>query len=107
MTTLSSGPYDVTLRVGCSLVYEVAGTASLLLNLQPRPDPGRHAVVFEALSLGNDLPANAFEDVHGNRVWRVRLAPGGNCFRHDAIIATTSRPDNADLPLTARPVEPH
>jgi transglutaminase-like putative cysteine protease len=91
--------YDVTLRVGCSLVYEVTGTASLLLNLQPRSEPDRrHAVVFEALSLGNNLPASAFKDTHGNRVWRVTLAPGTNCFRHDAIVATTARPDNAGLP---------
>src|ERR1043165_3710271 len=87
--------YDVTLRVGCSLAYEVTGTASVLLNLQPAPDPDRrHAVVFEALTLGNDLPATAFRDTHDNRVWRVKLAPGGNCIRYDAIIATTARPDN-------------
>ena len=30
--------FDITVRVGCSLVYEVTGTASLLLNLKPRPD---------------------------------------------------------------------
>ena len=88
--------YDLTLRVGCSLAYEASGPASLLLNLQPRSDRN-HAVVFEALSLGNDLPAEAFKDTHGNRVWRVKLAPGTNCFRHDAIIAATARADNEDL----------
>jgi hypothetical protein len=31
--------FDITLRVGCSLVYEVTGTASLLLNLKLRPEP--------------------------------------------------------------------
>lgn len=89
--------YDLTVRVGCSLAYEVTGTASLLLNLQPKPDRN-HAIVFEALTLGNNLPAEAFEDTHGNRIWRVRLATGANCFRHDAIVATTSRPDNDGLP---------
>ena len=90
--------YDLTLRVGCSLAYETHGPASLLLNLQPSADAG-HAVVFEALTLGQRLPAEAFKDSHGNRMWRVKLAPGVNCFRHDAIVATTSRPDNADLPF--------
>lgn len=89
--------YDLTLRVGCSLAYEVTGTASVLLNVQPMPDRN-HAVVFEALALGNNLPAEAFADSHGNRVVRVKLAPGTNCIRHDAIVATTSRPDNAGLP---------
>ena len=30
--------FDVTVRVGCSLVYEVTGTASLLLKLKLRSD---------------------------------------------------------------------
>ena len=51
--------FDVTVRVGCSLVYEVTGTASLLLNLKLRPDRN-HAVLFEALTLGNNLPAEEF-----------------------------------------------
>ena len=96
--------FDITVRVGCSLAYEVAGTASLLVNLQPRPDRN-HAVIFEALTLGNNLPAQAFTDTHGNRVWRVKLAPGRNYLRHDAVVAVSSLPDNQDLPLVS-PVPP-
>ena len=88
---------DATLRVGCSLAYEVTGTASLLLNLQPLQDRN-HSVVFQALTLGDNLRAREFTDSHGNRVWQVRLAPGTNYFRHDAIVAISSRPDNHDLP---------
>ncbi|MDI1319342.1 MAG: transglutaminase family protein [bacterium] len=96
--------FDLTVRVGCSLAYAVTGTASLLLNLQPRP--GRnHAVVFQALTLGDGLPASQFTDSHGNRVWRVRLAPGTNFIRHDAILAVSSSPDNAGL-TAARPAAP-
>ena len=47
--------FDVTVRVGCSLVYEATGTASLLLNLKIRPDRNS-AVLFEAMTLGNNLP---------------------------------------------------
>ncbi len=99
---------DVTVRVGCSLVYEVTGTASLLLNLKLRPDRN-HAVLFEALALGNNLPAEEFSDSHGNCVCRVKLAPGTNCFRHDAIVAVSSQPDNHDLVATvpqARAISP-
>jgi len=96
--------FDLTLRVGCSLTYEVTGTASLLLNLQPRP--GRnHAVVFQALTLGNNLPTREFTDSHGNLVRQVRLASGTNCIRHDAILAVSSLPDNAGL-SAARPLAP-
>lgn len=90
---------DLTVRVGCSLVYEVTGTASLLLNLKPRPDRN-HVVLAEALALGlnDDLRAEEFPDSHGNLVTRVVLAPGRNLFRHDAIVAVASQPDNHDLP---------
>jgi transglutaminase-like putative cysteine protease len=89
--------FDLTVRVGCNLVYEVTGTASLLLNVQPRPNRD-HAVVFEALSIGHNLPARQFTDSHGNAVRRVILAPGMNSIRHDAIVAVTSQPDNCGLP---------
>ena len=96
--------FDVTVRVGCSLAYESTGTASLLLSLTPRPNRN-HAVIFQALTLGDNLPATEFTDSHGNRVWRVTLAPGSNCFRHDAIVAVSSQPDNHDLPA-GRPLTP-
>src|SRR4030095_5175973 len=91
--------FDVTVRVGCSLVYEVTGEASLLLNLKLRPDHN-HTVVSEALALGDNLLAEEFDDSHGNRVVRVQLAPGTNCFRHDAIVSVSSQPDNHDIVAT-------
>jgi transglutaminase-like putative cysteine protease len=85
---------DLTVRVGCSLVYEANGPASILLNLKPRPD-GDHLVLAEALSLGlQPLPSEEFTDSHGNRVCRVILAPGRNLFRHDAIVAVSAESDN-------------
>jgi hypothetical protein len=67
--------FDITVRVGCSLAYNATGTASLLLKLKPRANRN-HAVVFEALTLGDNLPAEEFKDSHGNAVWRVSLARG-------------------------------
>lgn len=99
-----SGKFNLTVRVGCSLAYEVTGTAPVLINIQPRRDRN-HAVVFQALTLGQNLPATSFTDTHGNRVWRVKLAPGSNFVRHDAIIALAAIPDNQDLPA-AIPVAP-
>ena len=87
---------DITLRVGCSLAYEVTGSASLLLNLRLAPDD-RRSVLYEALALGDNLDPDTFDDSHGNRVSRVTLEPGTNCFRHDAIVAVSSKPDNHGL----------
>jgi transglutaminase-like putative cysteine protease len=88
----------LTVRVGCSLVYEAAGTASILLNLRPRPDGG-HLVLAEALALGlgQPLPSEEFTDSHGNRVCRVILAPGRNLIRHDALVAVSDQPDENGL----------
>ncbi len=97
-------PFDITVRVGCSLAYEVTGSATLLLNLQPAPS-GRNEVVFQALSLGDDLIDHPFIDSHGNRVHRVLLRPGSNVFRHDAIVRLSSQPDNYGLG-DRRPVLP-
>jgi transglutaminase-like putative cysteine protease len=88
--------FDVTVRVGCTLSYEVTGSAMLLLNLKLRPDRN-HEVVFEALALGNDLWSEEFTDSHGNQLHRVKLARGLNSIRHDAIVRVSSRPDNHDL----------
>ena len=96
MPTTASPRFDVTLRVGCSLAYEATGPAMLLLNVRPRPNRN-HTVVFEALALGNNLPSEEFTDSHGNQVCRVRLQPGLNLFRHDAIVRTSSGLDNHDL----------
>lgn len=96
--------FDVTVRIGCSLVYHVSGSATLLLNLRPCAS-ANHVVDFEAITIGDELPAEEFVDSHGNRVYRVRLAPGDNFIRHDAIVHVSSQPDNHAL--TARePLDP-
>jgi transglutaminase-like putative cysteine protease len=97
--SLPSPVFDLTLRVGCSLGYEVSGSASLLLNLKPLPNRN-HAVIFQALALGHGLRGEEFTDSHGNAVSRVQLNPGTNFIRHDAIVAVSSRPDNHDLPFS-------
>src|SRR4030095_2055639 len=98
-STLKIPDFDVTVRVGCSLAYEVTGEATLLLNLKLRPD-GNYAVVSEALALGENLHAQEFDDSHENSIIRVKLARGTNCFRHDAIVSVSSQPDNHDIVAT-------
>ncbi|MEO7597344.1 MAG: transglutaminase family protein [Opitutus sp.] len=94
---LAAPKFDITVRVGCSLAYEASGPATVLINLKPRVDRN-HVVLFEALSLGQNLPSTQFTDSHGNQVSRVTLNRGTNVVRHDAIVAISSQPDNHDLP---------
>jgi len=85
----------MTLRVGCRLVYEVSGTAVLLLNVRPLRDR-QHLVTTENLSLGANLPAEEFVDQHGNHVMRLVLEHGTNTICHDALVLISSQPDNHD-----------
>ena len=96
--------FDVTLRIGCQLAYQVTGTATLLLNIRPRRDR-RHLVLSESVLFGNNLPAEEFFDMHGNQVYRLGLSAGLHSIRHDAIVAVTSKPDNHDL-MQSFPVAP-
>jgi transglutaminase-like putative cysteine protease len=87
---------DITLRVGCRLVYEARGSATLLLNLKLRPGT-HHAVLAESLTIGEGLPFDEFLDVHGNQVVRLLLQPGPNVITHDALVSVSSRSDNHEL----------
>lgn len=89
-------PHDLTVRVGCSLTYETAVEVPLLLNLKPRRDP-RQSLQEEKLVLGQNLPAEEFEDAHGNIVYRLMLQPGVNQIRHDALVGVPSIPDNQEF----------
>lgn len=89
-------PHDLTVRVGCNLVYETSSEVPLLLNLKPRRDP-RQSLQEEKLVLGHNLPAEEFEDVHGNIVYRFMLQPGINEIRHDALVSVPSVPDNQEF----------
>src|SRR3954465_13087577 len=97
-------PHDLTVRVGCNLVYEPSSEVPLLLNLKPRRDP-RQALQEEKLVLGAELPAEEFEDVHGNIVYRMIPAPGRHEIRHKAIVFVPAMADNEELG-TGRAVPP-
>jgi transglutaminase-like putative cysteine protease len=88
--------HPLTVRVGCAFSYEAPAPVTLVLNLKPRRDPSQ-ALHEEKLVLGANLPAEEFDDVHGNIVYRLVLQPGLNEFRHDAIVAVSPFPDNHEF----------
>lgn len=56
------------------------------------------------LNLGPGLPAEEFEDDHGNIVYRLLMPKGKWQMKHDAIVAVRPTPDNfglGDLPAVA------
>jgi transglutaminase-like putative cysteine protease len=96
-------PLDLTVRVGCNLVYETTVQTPVLFVLKPRLE-GRVLVVQEKLSFGIGLPSYEFQDSHGNITYRSMLMPGRNEIRHDALVAVSSQPDNRDVPNQIVPV---
>jgi transglutaminase-like putative cysteine protease len=93
---------DLVVRVGCRLRYEAPAEVAVLMNLKPRMDPGQ-VVQEEKLTLGEHLPCEEFEDLHGNIVYRLMLQRGLNEISHDALVLVPSVADNFhrsfDLPV--------
>lgn len=94
---------NLTVRVGCSLAYEVSVPTSVLFVLKPRLE-GRVLVMQERLSFGIGLPAYEFQDSHGNITYRSMFMPGRNEIRHDALVAVSSLPDSRELVVPMLPV---
>src|SRR5215211_1208798 len=88
--------HTLTVRIGCAFTYEAAQSVPLLLNLKPRRD-GLQSLQEEKLVLGANLPAEEFDDVHGNIVYRLILQPGRNEILHDAIVAVPAFADNHEF----------
>jgi transglutaminase-like putative cysteine protease len=97
-------PLELTVRVGCKLVYETAQRAPLLLVLKPRLDL-RQLILEEKLVFGDGIPTEQLADTHGNTVYRLVLMPGVNEIVHDAIFAVPRVPDNYGLADDMIPIE--
>lgn len=94
---MSWTPLNLTVRVGCKLVYETTVPTPALFVLKPRLE-GSVLVMQEKLSFGIGLPSCEFQDSHGNITYRSMLMPGSNEILHDALVAVSSEPDNRDIP---------
>jgi len=89
-------PLNLTVRVGCSLAYEVTLPTPVLFVLKPRLE-GNVLVMQERLCFGSSQPAYEFQDTHGNITYRAMLMPGHNEIRHDALVAISSLPDSREI----------
>ncbi len=94
-------PLNITVRVGCKIVYETPVPTAALFVLKPRLE-SNVLVVQERLSFGIGQPSSEFQDSHGNITYRSTLMPGRNEIRHDALVAVSSEPDSREVrgPIT-------
>ena len=97
-------PLELTVRVGCALVYDTSARAPLLLVLKPHLGL-RQLILEEKLVFGAGVPTEQLADSHGNVVYRLMLMPGRNEIVHDAIFAVPRALDNFGLPDAMVPVE--
>src|SRR5271170_2608657 len=100
---MSWTPLNITVRVGCNLVYETTVQTPVLFVLKPRLE-GRVLVIQEKLSFGIGLPSYEFQDSHGNITYRSTFMPGRNEVLHDALVAVSSLPDNREISGNIVPV---
>ena len=96
LRTMNWSPLNLTVRVGCSLAYDVTVPTAVLFVLKPRLE-GNVLVTQERLSFGIGQPACEFQDTHGNLTYRSMLMPGHNEIRHDALVAVSSLPDSREI----------
>ena len=96
-------PFSLTVRVGCSLAYDVTTPTPVLFVLKPRHE-GRNFVLQETLSFGIGLPSYEFQDSHGNNTYRSMFMPGRNEIRHDALVTISGLPDSREIFGSVLPV---
>jgi transglutaminase-like putative cysteine protease len=86
---------NLTVRVGCHIVYQTSAPTAILLVLKPRHDANQ-SVLQQQLTFTPQVPFFHFEDTHGNLTDRAVLQPGENIIHHDALVSVSSLPDNTE-----------
>ena len=86
---------NLTVRVGCHIVYETTNPTAILLVLKPRHDE-HQTVLQQQLTFTPSISFFHFEDAHGNLTDRAVLQPGQNIIHHDAIVSVSPLADNPE-----------
>jgi transglutaminase-like putative cysteine protease len=101
---VNESPAELTVRVGCHLVYEADVPAPIFFIVRPRRDEAPQ-VVAERLTFTPEQDVEEFEDANGNHGARFLLQPGQTAIRHDALVLVTSEPDSKGRPIAPVRVE--
>ena len=96
--------FDITVRVGCHIVYETNRNTPVLLMVRPRLDD-KQLVLSEQFTCTPHEPTETFIDNQENQDHRWMLEPGQNILHYDALVAVSSLGDQMPLDPFAVPVE--
>jgi transglutaminase-like putative cysteine protease len=102
-TLMNYFPLNLTVRVGCHIVYETAVPTAMLLVVKPHHD-GNQFVLQQQMTFTPHLASYYFQDSHGNFTDRAVLQPGENVIHHDALVSISPLPDNQEYPGPPIPV---
>jgi len=94
---MSNHSLNITVRVGCHVVYETSAPTPILIVVRPYSDE-RQIVQQQQLTFTPHLSSYDFRDFHGNLTDRAILQPGENVLHHDAMVSVSSLPDNYTQP---------
>lgn len=89
-------PLELTVRIGCSMAYEVSVPTPVVLVFKPLPETGT-SVIEELVSFGIGLSLDEFQDSHGNFRLRSMLMPGRNEISHDALVTVSPQPESQEM----------
>jgi transglutaminase-like putative cysteine protease len=95
---------NLTVRVGCRLVYETIQPAPILLVVCPHPE-NQQVILQGKLTFRGEEGAEEFEDAQGNITQRWVLQPGQTVIIHDAFVQVSSLPDNFNQKTYYVPIE--
>jgi len=100
---MNTSPTNLTVRIGCHVVYKTSTPTPMLLVVKPRLDPSQ-VVLQQMLTFTPHLASYPFTDVHGNFTDRVILQVGENVIHHDAIVSVSPLTDAPMTPALPTPV---
>jgi transglutaminase-like putative cysteine protease len=88
-------PLELTVRVGCHVIWQASVPVTMTLALRPREGP-HQKILQEQLVINPQGPAFPFQDFLGNQLDHVILQPGENDVRHDAIVQVPAALENTE-----------
>jgi transglutaminase-like putative cysteine protease len=108
MSLLPPQKLNMTVRVGCQIVYEIEESTTILLLVRPRSDE-HHQVTQEKLTLSAGVPFEEYADWQGNTSERWVLPPGQTIICHDALVSVSSLFEDVHREIAALPFDqlPH
>ncbi len=101
--TQDLAPLNITVRVGCNVIYETSVPTLIIFVVKPCLDRGQF-VMQEKLSFDPGNPSSDYVDLQGNINYRAMLQPGRNTIYHDAMVAVSSLPESYNVRGEVLPV---